>query len=73
MLVARGHRNDTSGTRLLASAELLEPGTGSWTVTRGMLAARADHTATLLPNGTVLVTGGSDSNVVELYDPGNWS
>jgi WD40 repeat protein len=71
VLVAGGHRNDTSGTRLLASAELFDPGSGSWTVTRGMFTARAGHTATLLPDGTVLVTGGSDSNLVELYAPGS--
>jgi N-acetylneuraminic acid mutarotase len=73
VLVAGGRRNDTSGTRLLASAELFDPGSGSWTVTTGMLTARAGHTATLLPDGTVLVTGGSDSNLVELYDPGSGS
>ena len=41
-----------------------------------MFQARYDHTATLLPNGKVLVTGGSanfyvnyDLNSAELYDP----
>ncbi|HTK44919.1 MAG TPA: kelch repeat-containing protein [Patescibacteria group bacterium] len=73
VLVAGGHSNDTSGTRLLASAELYDPTTGSWALTAGMLAARTGHTATLLPNGTVLVIGGSDSALVELYVPGKGS
>ena len=38
-----------------------------------MAAARDTHTATLLPNGQVLVTGGSDGSnftaAAELYDP----
>jgi N-acetylneuraminic acid mutarotase len=64
------------------SAELYDPGTGSWTVTGSMNDAHGLQTATLLPNGTVLV-GGDSSHVVgvadppamvELYDPttGNW-
>jgi hypothetical protein len=37
-----------------------------------MEAARFAHTATLLPNGMVLVAGGSDSTA-ELYDPSTGS
>lgn len=40
----------------------------------GMTEARQSHTATLLPDGTVLVAGGSGSEgapiTAELYDPG---
>jgi hypothetical protein len=48
--------------------------------TGSLLTARAGHTATLLPNGKVLVAAGLDSNFVpltsaELYDPatGTWT
>ena len=56
------------------------PFSGTWAATGSLLAARAQHTATLLPNGKVLVSGGLDSSGVsvlastELYDPaaGTW-
>src|SRR6266513_2927868 len=53
---------------------------GSWTVTDSLNTARYLHTATLVPNGMVLVAGGLDSNFnasasAELYDPvsGTWT
>src|SRR6266550_4267395 len=57
-----------------------EPASGTWTVTGSLNTARYLHTATLLPNGMVLVAGGLDSNLnaldsAELYDPasGSWT
>lgn len=52
----------------LASAELYDPKTGSFHKTGSMAEARDCHTATLLPDGRVLVAGGDDSTA-ELYDP----
>jgi Galactose oxidase, central domain len=68
---------------LLAAAELYNPATGQWTVTGSMSTARYEHTATLLANGEVLVTGGLAEGAegtmslasAELYNPstGKWS
>ena len=52
-----------------------DPAAGAWSSTGSMLEPRWDHTATLLSDGRVLVTGGNGLASAELYDPitGTWS
>ena len=68
MLVAGGYNfeSDPEGT-VLDTAELYDPATGTWSMTASLNIGRYAHTATLLPNGKVLVAGGNTS---ELYNPG---
>ena len=84
VLVAGGFNTAPDGSsNYLSGAELYNPATGAWTTTGSMSTAREAHTATLLPNGEVLVTGGiafiSGSPVIfssaELYNPatGTWT
>ncbi|MGA7622470.1 MAG: kelch repeat-containing protein [Candidatus Acidiferrales bacterium] len=60
---------------VLATAELYDPTSGTFTLTTGnMNDQRYTHTATLLNNGTVLLTGGTDATnssvaSAEVFDP----
>ncbi len=76
VLIAGGINNSNSslvGVTYLKSAEIYDPSTGNFTSTGAMSVARSGHTATLLPNGKVLIAGGSDGKTplssAELFDP----
>ncbi|HEY5550450.1 MAG TPA: kelch repeat-containing protein, partial [Opitutaceae bacterium] len=57
----------------LASAELFDPTSRSFSWVGAMETARAGHAATLLPDGRVLVSGGTDASgalaSAEIFDP----
>ena len=57
----------------LASAELYNPATGTFSSTGSLSTGRYGHTATLLTNGKVLIAGGTNNTTrlssAELYDP----
>ena len=66
-------------TSITNTAELYDPTAKAWTPLPPMNIARADFTAALLPNGSVMVIGGRLNNgdmtpTTEIYDlnTGNW-
>jgi len=73
-VLVTGGGTDWSNSGQLALAEVYNPSVGAFVSTSSMITARRDHTATLLPDGKVLVAGGfgfGGSYLVsaELYDP----
>jgi hypothetical protein len=77
VLIAGGCNSGVAKCTSIGSAELYNPSTGAFTLTTyNMNTARVSHTATLLPNGMVLMAGGYNTssgylNTAELYNPAN--
>ena len=78
VLFAGGAQVSDGGGQLvitrLATAELYDPTTGTFSMTGSMTHPRNDHTAALLPSGEVLIAGGDmnssdEDRTAELYDP----
>ena len=78
VLIAGGQNltADMCGAPILASAELYDPATGTFSPTGPMASARESHTETLLTDGRVLIAGGVKGGLwtdllasAELYDP----
>ena len=76
VLIVGGDQGAYTDPHILSSAEIYDPATGKFTETGPMRDARTDFTATLLPDGRVLVAGGQGPNpdmgawaTAELFDP----
>jgi hypothetical protein len=73
VLIAGGETPGAFNTTFPASAELYDPGAGTFAVVGSLSVPRASHTATLLQTGMVLIAGGAGSSgavaAAELYDP----
>jgi hypothetical protein len=72
ILVAGGFTNSSGTLDYSPGAELFNPFTGAWSATTGPpQVVRGGHTATLLPDGRVLLAGGTRPGVLvdEVYVP----
>ena len=73
LIVGGGAQNGLGVSEVLSSGEIYDPKTRTFSPTGPMTTDRAVHTATLLDDGHVLVTGGVGAEAqlasAELYDP----
>jgi Kelch motif protein len=77
VLVAGGvDPTEVNSPPVLSSAEIFDPGTGTFSPTGSMTIPRADAAAAPLPDGRVLIAGGNDHNYpdyalksAEIFDP----
>ena len=79
VLIAGGDQGDRGDDEtILSSAEIYDPSTGQFSLTGSMTIARTSDRATLLANGSVLITGGwhywdyqhhDALSSAEIYDP----
>src|SRR5262249_44310443 len=73
VLIARGQGKPSSNPPVTISAEIYDPATGAFSPTGNMTGAHESHTATLLLDGRVLLTGGYTPDLTpassELYIP----
>jgi hypothetical protein len=70
VLIAGGFGNPISDpTATATTAEIYDPARGTFFRTGDLTTARIGHTATLLLDGTVLITGGDGMGTAEIYSP----
>jgi hypothetical protein len=75
VLIAGGHKDRREAMTVYSSAELYDPDRGIFSATGSMTTVRHKHAAALLPDGNVLIVGGSDKRdwqgqyaSAEIYD-----
>lgn len=71
-----GDATSTASEMPIASCEIYDPSTGTFSLVGDMTTPRLAHTSTLLDDGTVLITGGSNglstrypTDLAEIFDP----
>ncbi|MBL8715440.1 MAG: hypothetical protein JNL79_05560 [Myxococcales bacterium] len=75
VVLVTGGNDTTAASNHLATAELFDAKTKTWAATAAMAQKRANHTATVLSSGKVLVVGGfanssgDGTKSAEIYDP----
>jgi len=75
ILVCGGRSGDQANAVSLNSCEIYDPAQETWSTTASMMQAASDRSATVLPDGRVLVAGGETNgfgpwfSTAELYDP----
>jgi Galactose oxidase, central domain len=72
VLITGGIDTFGGGGAAVASVELYDPATGTFLPTGGMHTDRADHTATLLADGSVLIAGGWNGHRADAADDPPW-
>jgi Galactose oxidase, central domain len=72
VLIAGGG-NDSGPAAAVSGTEIYDPVRQTFTPSGDMNARRSGHTATLLPDGRVLIVGGDGVGSAELYDPSTGS
>ena len=76
VLIIGGHRGRRANIELHTSVEVYDPATGTFSSAGDMTVRRHKHDAVLLPDGRVLITGGTDERdyrgrytSAEIFDP----
>ena len=72
VLIIGGTTESVGGGAATTSAELYDPRTGVFTTADSMLSDRAQHTATLLASGEVLIVGGWNGHRADAADDPPW-
>jgi hypothetical protein len=76
VVVIGGDMSGDGAVRVTPSIEIYDPAAKRWSPGGNLLVARMNHTATLLPDGRILVVGGYNGNFLaecEIYDPATGS